>query len=348
MSSLLHLVCDDAASAALMACLDMWDTRTLRVAHPLLRDAVAAYQWCDLKTRFYAERVLDTALGAWRACFPRARALNMYLDDSRWLVNRSFEKLSGISTLCLHGLSHRCSVTNDMFAYLSALVSLDVSDCEKFTDAAFRHTPNLRVLKIRRCSNPRFFTDAAFAHLSALIELDVTRCTQFTNAAFRPLRNLRTLRMRMCNQRDLTDAVFEHMPALTDLDITGCQQFTDAAFVHLTNLRWLNTYDCMQKSLTSAALTRLENLSWLYMHVRRYKNLSDTGYVKLPSLAWAIKNYKGWRQDVSLWNIRVWANLLHREIDDVGIRINYFVPTGVVAEYEDAARHEARTRNVVP
>jgi len=61
------------------------------------------------------------------------------------------------------------SLCDDIFKYLTNLLSLDMSSCTQFTDHAFSYLPNLSTLHI---TSSTLFTDHAFSSLTNLRSLN--------------------------------------------------------------------------------------------------------------------------------------------------------------------------------
>ena len=214
----------------------------LRLVCRELQAAVAAHPWEDM------EAVIRGSIGAWRACFPRARRANvrMLTSDRNAAVRR-------------------IPVVDADFVHFEGLWELDMSFCKAVTDAAFVHLRGIRVLNMWACKQAA--TDAAFAHLVGIQKLCISSCNQatLTDAAFIHLRGIRMLNMNCCRQ--LTDAAFAHLGGIHTLIMFGCHQpaITDAAFAHLRGIHSLVMEGCHQGSITGAGLAHLAGIANLGM-----------------------------------------------------------------------------------
>ena len=204
--------------------LEFFDTRQacdLRLVCREFLAAVAAHPWEDRDT------VILGSIGAWRACFPRARCASV----DGWL--------------------RRTPVVDVYFVHFEGLWELDMRWCKGVTDAAFVHLRGIRVLNMWECNQPTI-TDAAFAHLVGIQKLCMWCCDQasLTDAAFIHLRGIRVLNMGHCNQ--LTDAAFYHLKGIHTLFMECCSQpaITDAAFAHLRGTHSLVMEHCYQVTIT--------------------------------------------------------------------------------------------------
>jgi hypothetical protein len=257
-----HAVCAFAGGARdhtiLSACegtlLPFLTTRTalpLRAACKDARAAIAAHPWRDLATVVRGHlgpslREDAPQQGAWRACFPRARAAN---------VQSAF----GASP-------RRPPLTDEDFAHLAGVQELIMSGSAGVTGAGFVHLRgSLLALDMSRCPG---VTDAAFAHLRGLRSLDMTLCTQVTDGALAQLAGggLRVLAMGGCSQPSLTSAAFEHLGALQELAMPWCSQpaLGNAALAALGgSLRSLDASFCSQATLTDEGFAHLGGLEAL-------------------------------------------------------------------------------------
>ena len=228
---------------ALLAFFSTPEACALRLVCREFQAAVAARPWEDMGT------VIRGDIGAWRACFPRARCANVRRYD-----------LGG-------GEVRRAPVVDADFVHFEGLWELDMTFCGAVTDAAFVHLRGIRVLNMHWCSQDTI-TDAAFAHLVGIQKLCIWDCTQdtLTDAAFIHLRGIQVLNMSGCMQ--LTDAAFAHLKGIHTLFMWGCMQpsITDAAFAHLRGIHSLVMEFCNQATITEAGLAHLVGITKLGMH----------------------------------------------------------------------------------
>ena len=98
------------AGAALLPFFSTREARALRLVSSECLRAVARHPWADRETW------ITGSVAAWRASFPRAKAANA----------------SGY----MHGRKRRPPLVNEDFVYFEGLQELDMSDCDKVTDAA--------------------------------------------------------------------------------------------------------------------------------------------------------------------------------------------------------------------
>ena len=200
--------------------LSMFDTRTVLPLRATCRDAtlaVAAHPWDDAHTVIHGN--IGPALlpadpgaqaGAWRACFPRARAANV---SERYAEENP--------------RGRRWPVLDGDFAHLAGLRALNMSHCSAVTDAAFAHLQGLRALCMRGCRQAAL-TDAAFAPLAGIQSLDMSHCIQatITDAALVPLAGIHALNLSGCVQPGLTPAGLRALagPRLRALELQGSLQ----------------------------------------------------------------------------------------------------------------------------
>ena len=226
------------------ALLDFFDTPEACVLRLVCREfqaAVAAHPWEDRET------VILGSIGAWRACFPRARCANVRKRsrDDAWRV---------------------APVVDADFVHFVGLWELDMTSCMAVTDAAFAHLRGIRVLNMQMCDQPTL-TDAAFAHLVGIQKLSIFGCEQatLTDAAFTHLRGIRVLNMSYCRQ--FTDAAFAHLQGIHTLFMRHCNlpAITDAALSHLRGIHSLGMELCSQATITEAGLAHLVGIANLGM-----------------------------------------------------------------------------------
>ena len=226
--------------SALLQFFDTQDACELRLVCREFQAAVAAHPWEDRET------VILGSIGAWRACFPRARCANVFFDEVG------------------EGFRHTPLVDAD-FVHFVGLWELDMSCCRAVTDAAFVHLRGIRVLDMSYCSQPTI-TDAGLAHLVGIQKLCIEGCRQatLTDAALAPLRGIRVLNMGLCPQ--LTDAAFAHLKGIHTLIMEGCDQptITDAALAHLKGIQCLELDGC-SIPFTEVGLAHLRGITRLHM-----------------------------------------------------------------------------------
>jgi hypothetical protein len=122
--------------------------------------------------------------------------------------------------------------------HASQLVRLDLSGCEKLTDAGLRSVaalPGVLHLNLYGC---RELTAAGIAHLagmSTVTRLDLTRCTRLTDTALAPLGKL---------------------PRLEHLSLAGCEWVTDAGLAALAGVRTLKVLSVRGTQVSPAAAER--------------------------------------------------------------------------------------------
>jgi hypothetical protein len=184
------------------------------------------------------EAVIHGSIGAWRACFPRARCANV--------TSGSFGQLARWRST---------PVVDADFVHFEGLRELRMVGCTSITDAAFVHLRGIHTLYMSDCSQVGV-TDAAFAHLSGIHTLFISGCNQagITDAAFAHLRRILALYMGGCDQAGITDAAFAHLRGIHTLSLSGCSQagITDAAFAHLRGIHWLRMNGCNPACITAA------------------------------------------------------------------------------------------------
>ena len=205
----------------------------LRLVCREFQAAVAAHPWEDRKT------VILGSIGAWRACFPRARCANVRMLPLFWHTHRT------------------APLVDADFVHFEGLWELNMSFCKDVTDAALAHLRGIRVLNMSGCLQLTL-TDAGLAHLAGISRLSIAHCSQasITNAAFAALRGIRVLNMSGCPQ--FTDAAFAHLQGIHSLIMDGCTQLTitDAALVHLKGITNLSLMSCAYP-FTEAGLIHL-------------------------------------------------------------------------------------------
>lgn len=224
--------------------------------------AIRSFPWEDRVT------VVRGRLAGWRACFPRARAINV---RGTAISDPEFAHLAGLKEV---NMAHCANATDAAFEHLRGLHALDMSYCrqEGITDAALAPLQGLKRLVMSGCSQATL-TDAALAPLApALQSLTIDRCTQLSDAFFVPCPRLRHLSMRWCAQEGISDAALAKLGAIQFLDISHCRQptITDAGLYELRrNLEELRMVGCYQSSITGAVFVHLRRLRHLDMRICR-------------------------------------------------------------------------------
>jgi hypothetical protein len=103
------------AGPALLPFFSTADACALRLVCQVLRAAVREHPWGDRDT------VIQGSIGAWRACFPRARCANVKHTAPKGHPKRA------------------APVVDADFVHLEGLRELRMSGCKSVTDAAFVH-----------------------------------------------------------------------------------------------------------------------------------------------------------------------------------------------------------------
>ena len=120
----------------------MEGANALRLVCSEMREAVAGAAWFDIKTRIKGN------LASWRACFPKARAANVY--SRRDLVDGDFVHLKGIHTLNMAWCS-QVSITDAAFVHLKGIHTLNMGWCRHcnvgIKDAILVHLEGIHTLK---------------------------------------------------------------------------------------------------------------------------------------------------------------------------------------------------------
>jgi Sec-independent protein translocase protein TatA len=133
---------------------------------------------------------------------------------------------------------------------LTAPNSLDLSGCERITDAELLALNNLNALKSLNLSGCCNITDAgllALNNLTALESLNLSHCSRLTDAGLLALNNLTALEsldLAWCH--NITDGGLYHLNSLTtlqSLNLSGCDNITDAGLDHLSSLTTLQSLD---------------------------------------------------------------------------------------------------------
>ena len=128
-------------SGALLHFFDTPGACALRLVCREFQAAVAAYPWEDMKT------VILGSIGAWRACFPRARCANVRFQHPQGFLRNE------------PGYRHTPVVDAD-FVHFVGLWELNMHGCRAVTDAAFVHLRGIRVLDMSYCNQPTITDEA--------------------------------------------------------------------------------------------------------------------------------------------------------------------------------------------
>ena len=229
------------------------DACALRLVCREFLAAVTEHPWEDRDT------VIKGSIGAWRACFPRARCANVrsWTDTAQErrdapVVDADFVHFEGLRELYMAGCS---SVTDAAFVHLRGIHTLDMSWCDQLaiTDCAFAHLAGIQRLSILGC-NQATITDTAFPHLRGIQLLNISECRQLTDAAFVHLRGIHTLDMQLCDQPAITDAAFAHLRGIHTLVMEGCDQatITGGSFSCLKRISVLGMAACDGAAIAAA------------------------------------------------------------------------------------------------
>ena len=258
------------------ALLQFFDTPgacALRLVCREFQAAVAAHPWEDRET------VILGSIGAWRACFQRARCANV---------------CTGM-TIFGGPVVRRTPVVDADFVHFVGLWELDMSGCKAVTDAAFVHLRGIRVLDMTSCDQPTV-TDAGLAHLVGIQKLSIWGCSQatLTDAAFAPLRGIRVLNMSWCHQ--LTYAAFVHLKGIHTLIMWWCNQptITDAALAHLKGIKCLVLWEC-SIPFTEVGLAHLRGITRLHMGLANAASVAAARDLGLPATKGADTEYSAFR-----------------------------------------------------
>ena len=243
----------------------LWQNEALglRAASHGCREAVAAHAWDDFDAKKGKRSHIVGSMASWRACFPKARAANMW--GNKTVTDADFALLEGLHTIG-RGRCNQTTLTDAAFAHLQGIHTLYMGECNQatITNPAFAHLQGIHTLHMAGC-NQVTITDASFAHLRGIHTLYMYDCNQatITDAAFAHLRGIHTLYMQRCNQATITDAAFAHLRGIHTLIMDGCTQSTisDAAFAHLRGIHTLYMVGCPQ--ITDAAMEHLRGISIL-------------------------------------------------------------------------------------
>ena len=143
-------------------------------------------------------------------------------------------------------------VINQNTLHNKRIYALDISNCTKITDNAFKYftlnntqKEELNILHMRNCNQ---LTDKTFEYLSCsynllrIYKLDISWCNRLTDKVFNYFNKIKYLRMSGCDQ--FTDNIFKSLKGIYILDISQCDQFTDNIFRYLTGIYAMNILGC--------------------------------------------------------------------------------------------------------
>jgi hypothetical protein len=189
------------------------DARSLRLVSRQCCADVAAARWLDAKTR------IDGSLGAWRTCFPGARAASVVNRGN--LTDADFVHLAGVTTLNMWMCT---GITDAGLVHLRGIHTLDMSSCRGITDAGLVHLRGIHTLNMRSCTG---ITDAGLAHLRGIHALGMRGCDEITDAGLAHLHGIHTLDMGYCKR--VTHAGLAHLAGIQNLHMMGCSPATIGA-----------------------------------------------------------------------------------------------------------------------
>jgi len=171
--------------------------------------------------------------------------------------------------------------------------SINLSNCEKITDASLAHLvtlTSLSSLNLNKCPN---ITDAGLAHLSKLTllsSLSLDWCENITDAGLVHLSELTLLRSLCLNGcENITDAGLAHLSKLTllrSLDLHWCDKITDDGLAHLSKLTLLSSLNLAWCSnITDAGLAHLSEFTLLSsLDLTGCYDITDDGLAHLSKL----------------------------------------------------------------
>jgi hypothetical protein len=174
------------------------DARSLRLVSRQCCADVAAARWLDAKTR------IDGSLGAWRTCFPGARAASVVNRGN--LTDADFVHLAGVTTLNMWMCT---GITDAGLVHLRGIHTLDMSSCRGITDAGLVHLRGIHALGMRGCDE---ITDAGLAHLHGIHTLDMGYCKRVTHAGLAHLAGIQNLHMMGCSPATIGAALKRELP----------------------------------------------------------------------------------------------------------------------------------------
>ena len=284
-----------AAAGSILPYVSTLDARSLRATCREAHAAVRAFPfensgyWSEEDRVWYpgpligqglahSEEQLVACLRRWRACFPCA--IGASLAGHPFVTAAMIS--SHLSAVRSIDLSDCANLTNQALAALTSLERLILNTpSARLTDSGF--APLAGRLRFLVCGNFPALTSAAFVHFQGIETLVMWGNEQeaLGDAAFAHLGSVRTLVMGNCDQLTITDAAFAPLRSLQRLLMWGCNQptITDAAFASLAGLAALDVSGCVQ--LTGAAFAPLVGL----------RELIAEGCVQLTDCLW--ENIRG-------------------------------------------------------
>ena len=267
-----------ATSAAILACLNLADTRALRRLHPAVAGVVAAIPWCDTNTP-----VVDAV--RWRAGLPGAVGARLDGRILEWKPHMWLWRSAPTWPAALGGVTHldlhNCEEVRDdqLLCLPTSLCVLSVRNCNTLTAAAsFVHLTALTSLD---CSNTLVVSARTDGLPASLQELDISGVRELRpGASLAHLRQLQVLRA----DGSLVDTLMllSLPPSLEELRVARCWRLTPAAsFAHLTALRKL---DVSSSAIGDASLATVPP-SLAFLDVSDCKGLTSAAALPhLPAL----------------------------------------------------------------
>lgn len=189
------------------------------------------------------------------------------------ITNAGLLSLVGLETLQMR-LCHQPTLTNEVFAALKNLKSIDISHCPQFTDDLFQYIPTLEELAIEGSK----ITGSGFTNLTNLKELESSG-SKLSDEGLASLRGLQNLDIR---ESKLTDAGFVNLQGIQKLYMEGCTLITDAGFASLDGIQYLDMSRCDQRALTDAAFVHLAGIKYLIMD--RCVQITDAALANLTGI----------------------------------------------------------------
>jgi hypothetical protein len=156
-----------ARGGGILCYLTTRDARAIRATSKELRAAVAAFPWADISTR------VTGPLSLWRACVPRARAVNVRGRSD--LCDADFAFIRGVRVVDMSGVApagRARGITDAAFAALAGVRELDMSFCSspRVTGLALAYVAGVRTINLSYCNQPGI-ADGHFVHLRGTREI---------------------------------------------------------------------------------------------------------------------------------------------------------------------------------
>jgi hypothetical protein len=285
----------DVVAQVLMPYLTLLDANVLRVVNRELRDAV-------LEAPFVDARTLVAKPAAWRAVFPRARALNISArvdkkgrpvlgKDARMLYGGDLAAVAGVATVVARGLAIARAAD---LALLRGVRSLDLHCSQQNVGCTLVCAEALAALVgggLRKLSlvGCRGVTDAAVAACKGVTDLDASGCRELTDAAFAALAGVQRLVLSSSSMGwwshslSLMDAALKSVASggVRELDVSACPAMTDAGLLLLApTLRVLSVRGL--KRVSNAGVGACAEL--VELDVSHCVNITDAVLGNLPKL----------------------------------------------------------------